>query len=94
MSTLAELSFRGKAALLVPLPSAASGHQMKNARLLEAREAALVMEEDSMSVKTLKGVLEHLHNHPEKRHSLALHLKNMKLGDLSEPVTSRLLGLF
>jgi UDP-N-acetylglucosamine--N-acetylmuramyl-(pentapeptide) pyrophosphoryl-undecaprenol N-acetylglucosamine transferase len=46
--TLSELCAWGIPSLLVPLPHAAAGHQLHNARALEADGAAIVMEESEV----------------------------------------------
>lgn len=52
--TLAELTALGKPSILVPLPTAAGGHQLANARVLESAGAAMVVEEgDSSSVEKI-----------------------------------------
>lgn len=43
--TLAEITALGKPAILVPLPRSAGGHQLANARALEDRGAAIVIDE-------------------------------------------------
>ncbi|MDP2898472.1 MAG: undecaprenyldiphospho-muramoylpentapeptide beta-N-acetylglucosaminyltransferase [bacterium] len=44
-STVAEITQTGKPAILVPFPYAASGHQDQNARYLEAKGGAVVLEQ-------------------------------------------------
>jgi UDP-N-acetylglucosamine--N-acetylmuramyl-(pentapeptide) pyrophosphoryl-undecaprenol N-acetylglucosamine transferase len=41
--TIAELTACGKAAILIPLPSAIYDHQMKNARAMESTGGAMVI---------------------------------------------------
>ena len=41
--TLAELAYLGKAAMLVPSPNVAADHQTKNAQVLEAHQAAILV---------------------------------------------------
>ncbi len=67
-STLAELTLQGKAAILVPFPMAAEDHQTANARLLEKRGAALVMQEKDLSGEKLsEKVLELAADRPRLR---------------------------
>lgn len=47
-STIAELSAIGKPAVLVPSPNVVNNHQEKNARLLEASQACVVLTEDEL----------------------------------------------
>ncbi len=56
-STAAELAAAGKASILVPLPSAADDHQLKNAKVFEAAGAAMLIEQKNLSVESLsRGV--------------------------------------
>ena len=48
-STVAEIAAAGKAAIFVPLPTAADDHQRRNAETLAARNAALVIRESDLS---------------------------------------------
>lgn len=59
MST-AELLDSGLPAVLVPLPSAAAGHQMHNARALEKAGAAVVVPQDDLTGEALWAVIENL----------------------------------
>ena len=56
-STCAELSLFGKAALLVPLPTAAKDHQTANARALEKKGAADVVAEAALTEEWLEAYL-------------------------------------
>ncbi len=48
-STVAEIAAAGKAAIFVPLPTAADDHQRRNAETLAARNAALMIPESELS---------------------------------------------
>ncbi len=52
-STIAEITAAGRPALLIPYPQAADNHQLKNARALERRDAALVLEQPSSTPEDL-----------------------------------------
>ena len=64
MST-AELLDRGLPAVLVPLPTAAAGHQMHNARALEKAGAAVVAPQDELTGEVLWALVERLLGTPE-----------------------------
>ncbi len=51
--TLAEICLFGKAAVLIPLPTAAGNHQEKNARNLEKKNAAAVILQKELSPRRL-----------------------------------------
>lgn len=68
-STLGELAWWGKAAVLVPSPHVAEDHQRKNAAFWEERGAALVVEEEN--VPALREAVLYLLRKPEKRIEIA-----------------------
>lgn len=60
---IAEIAAVGKPSILIPLPSAAGGHQAANAALLAEHEAALVLPEEALDSATLtRAVLKLLHD--------------------------------
>lgn len=64
-STVAEIAACGKAAIFVPLPTAADDHQLKNAAVLERAGAAIVIEQKNFSVETLLQETERLKSQPD-----------------------------
>ena len=56
-TTLAELAGCGRPAVLVPFPFAAHDHQMKNARALEKRGAALVLPQAELAPERLAALI-------------------------------------
>jgi UDP-N-acetylglucosamine--N-acetylmuramyl-(pentapeptide) pyrophosphoryl-undecaprenol N-acetylglucosamine transferase len=58
--TVAEITARGLAAILIPYPFATNEHQLENARLLAACGAAILVEEGSLSPTTLATAIERL----------------------------------
>jgi UDP-N-acetylglucosamine--N-acetylmuramyl-(pentapeptide) pyrophosphoryl-undecaprenol N-acetylglucosamine transferase len=56
-STLAELSAIGRPGILVPLPTAAGGHQLINARAFERAGAGIAIEEDALDAQRLGAVI-------------------------------------
>ena len=77
-SSLTELSHVGLPALLVPFPHAADDHQTANARVYEKAGAAFLLQQDQVSAKSLKVMLNEL-----TEGQLAEMSKAMK--DLAEP---------
>jgi len=69
-TTLAELAVAGKPAILIPYPYAAHGHQLKNARKLEALGAAKVVPEDELKGTVLSQNVLHLFTHGEELRSM------------------------
>lgn len=58
-STLTELSFIGKACLLIPFPFAADDHQTHNARVFSVKNAAVLCQQADL---TTEKVLDFVHN--------------------------------
>ena len=58
--SITEICASGLPAVLVPLPSAADGHQLANARVLEEVGAARICQEASLDAKRLTEELAHL----------------------------------
>ncbi|MDD4118711.1 MAG: glycosyltransferase, partial [Kiritimatiellae bacterium] len=65
-STCAELAFFGVPALFVPYPLAAMDHQTANARALEKRGAADVVEESALTPGWLEAYLAQTVERPER----------------------------
>ena len=59
-STVAELLYLKKPAVLVPLPTAAGGHQLENAKVLAEAGAAVIVEESPCFDERLAAQLERL----------------------------------
>jgi UDP-N-acetylglucosamine--N-acetylmuramyl-(pentapeptide) pyrophosphoryl-undecaprenol N-acetylglucosamine transferase len=70
-STIFELSYFKKAAVLVPYPFAAGAHQWKNATHVEEIGGAYVISNDELTGERLHSVLKELHEHPELRVRMA-----------------------
>lgn len=104
-SSLAEITTAGLPAVLVPYPFAARDHQRLNARSMESRGAAIVLEQDlfygakadkNILPETLLGLLkdeERLRSMREKSRELARpHAAKMLVDALEELTESRQLG--
>lgn len=59
-STLAELAAVKRTAVLIPFPFASDNHQEKNARIFEAKKAAIVAPQFTTSPKELAKIIEEL----------------------------------
>lgn len=75
-TTIAELTVAGKAAILVPLKSAADDHQTWNAKALVAEGAAVLLPEADL--ETLGGTVSELVANPEKVR--AIEARSLALG--------------
>jgi UDP-N-acetylglucosamine--N-acetylmuramyl-(pentapeptide) pyrophosphoryl-undecaprenol N-acetylglucosamine transferase len=56
-STVAELSLFGKAAVLVPLPTSAEGHQIDNAKYFCGSGAGVLLENKNLSTESIAEIL-------------------------------------
>ena len=70
-SSVAELCAAGAAAILVPYPHAAGGHQMQNARSLERSGACRVVADEDAALRLPDEIIA-LARDPAQRASLAL----------------------
>lgn len=77
--TLSELTAAGKAALLIPLPSAADNHQEINARSLEKNNAAEVIIDNEFLADNLSAKLKYYMENP-----LALHVVGQEAKKLAQ----------
>jgi UDP-N-acetylglucosamine--N-acetylmuramyl-(pentapeptide) pyrophosphoryl-undecaprenol N-acetylglucosamine transferase len=75
--TIAELAVTGTPALFIPLPTAAANHQMMNARSVEAKGAAFVLPQDTLTgdvlaqkIASLIGKEDELKAMREKMHTI------------------------
>ncbi|HVN24388.1 MAG TPA: undecaprenyldiphospho-muramoylpentapeptide beta-N-acetylglucosaminyltransferase [Syntrophorhabdales bacterium] len=70
-STIFELSYFKKAAVLVPYPYAAGAHQWKNAAYVEEIGGAYVVGNDELSGDRLNSILKEFYEYPELRARMA-----------------------
>jgi UDP-N-acetylglucosamine--N-acetylmuramyl-(pentapeptide) pyrophosphoryl-undecaprenol N-acetylglucosamine transferase len=66
ISTVAELAACGKAAILVPLPTAADDHQRRNAEVLVQKDAALMVLQPDFTPEKFQSLLRELKADREK----------------------------
>lgn len=80
-TTCAELAAAGKAAIMIPLPTAADDHQRKNAEALESAGAARMILQKDLSGEVLAGEIKKLINAPEKITAMEQAAKMLVKGD-------------
>jgi UDP-N-acetylglucosamine--N-acetylmuramyl-(pentapeptide) pyrophosphoryl-undecaprenol N-acetylglucosamine transferase len=66
MGTLAELAACGKAAVLVPLATAADNHQQRNAEALLAKDAAIMILQKDFTAQKFQELVAGLKNRREE----------------------------
>ena len=90
--TVAELCAWGKAAVLVPLPSAAANHQTHNARALAAADAAVLLPEPDLGPETLARVATDLLHNPPRLATLAAQALARGHPEAAQEIGSKLLA--
>ena len=83
-TSCAEIAAAGKAALLIPLPTAADDHQRKNAEALEKAGAARMILQKDLSAETLAQAVNNLINSPEKISAMETAAKKLARKDAAE----------
>lgn len=90
-STLSELASVGRAAIFIPLPTAADNHQEVNARIFEAVGGAKVLPESSVSGKEFADLILELKSKPEVIQKMESVVKQFYRSDSAELVVEGLL---
>lgn len=65
IGSVAEVAMSSKAAIFIPLPTAADNHQYKNAAVLVQQQAAFIIEQKDLTWQTLHEQILHLKSNPE-----------------------------
>jgi UDP-N-acetylglucosamine--N-acetylmuramyl-(pentapeptide) pyrophosphoryl-undecaprenol N-acetylglucosamine transferase len=91
--TVAELTAMGKPALLVPLPQSIYGHQAKNAAVLEAAGAAIVIPQSRLTGEALSELVLSLWSDPSRLTEMARRSRELGRTDAAESIIRDCLGL-
>jgi UDP-N-acetylglucosamine--N-acetylmuramyl-(pentapeptide) pyrophosphoryl-undecaprenol N-acetylglucosamine transferase len=89
--TLAGLAAWGLPAILVPLPTAAAGHQLSNARALAEAGAAVLLQQSELSGKALAGALSSLLGDPARMAALDARMMTRARPDAATSIASEAL---
>jgi UDP-N-acetylglucosamine--N-acetylmuramyl-(pentapeptide) pyrophosphoryl-undecaprenol N-acetylglucosamine transferase len=84
--TVAELTTCGKPAILVPLPSAIYDHQMRNAKVMEAAGAAVVLPQSTLTGSTLARTVATILGDPERVRAMGAASLAMRRTDAAEVI--------
>ncbi len=84
--TIAELTACGKPAVLIPLPSAIYDHQMKNARVMEAAGAAVVLPQADLTGTKLAQTVGAILDDPERLHAMETASLALRRTDAAEAI--------
>jgi len=85
-STITELAASRAAAILIPSPYVAEDHQTKNAKALEEKGAAILLNEKTLTNETFSDTLEHLIASPHLRETM-----RKRIAEFYSPKTNALI---
>jgi UDP-N-acetylglucosamine--N-acetylmuramyl-(pentapeptide) pyrophosphoryl-undecaprenol N-acetylglucosamine transferase len=92
-TTLAEITAAGKAAILVPLPTATDDHQRRNADALEQKGAAEVLLQSEMTGHTLAARIVSLARDRVRRNRIAAAARSLARPDAAKAIVDRALEM-
>jgi UDP-N-acetylglucosamine--N-acetylmuramyl-(pentapeptide) pyrophosphoryl-undecaprenol N-acetylglucosamine transferase len=76
-TSLAEITARGKGAILIPFPYAIGDHQTENAMVLLKAGAAVMVPETELDGRRLVDEIKNLYDHPSRLKEIAANAANM-----------------
>ena len=91
--TLAEIAAIGRPAVLIPLPTAADDHQRRNAEVLQAAGAAVVLDQRTLTGTALAAQVTSLAQDPERRRAMASASRAFARPDAARVVVARMMAL-
>lgn len=83
-TTCAEIAAAGKAAIMIPLPTAADDHQRKNAEAMQNAGAVRMLIQDQLTPETLADTLRDLSESPETIESMEKAARTLAREDAAE----------
>jgi UDP-N-acetylglucosamine--N-acetylmuramyl-(pentapeptide) pyrophosphoryl-undecaprenol N-acetylglucosamine transferase len=92
-TTISELTAAGRAAILVPLPTAADDHQRKNAEVLARAGAAEVIEQKDLTGELLAERIARLVSDAGRRHAIETAARQFARPDAARAIVDRALEL-
>ena len=84
--TVSEIEVAGRASILIPSPYVAENHQFHNAKVLEERGAAIVIEEKDLTGSRLYAELNELLGDPERLRKYSAAAKSGAVPDAAERI--------
>jgi UDP-N-acetylglucosamine--N-acetylmuramyl-(pentapeptide) pyrophosphoryl-undecaprenol N-acetylglucosamine transferase len=84
--TVAELTTCGKPAILIPLPTAIYDHQMKNARVMEAAGAAIVLPQADLTGARLANTIAEVLDDPARVKAMGAATMTLRRTDAAESI--------
>jgi UDP-N-acetylglucosamine--N-acetylmuramyl-(pentapeptide) pyrophosphoryl-undecaprenol N-acetylglucosamine transferase len=83
-TTCAEIAAAGKAAIMIPLPTAADDHQRKNAEAMQNAGAVKMLTQDQLTPESLASTLRELADSPEEIASMEMAARGLAREDAAE----------
>ena len=83
--TITELEIVGKPSILIPLPSAAENHQLYNAKVLEAANGGVIIEQKDLSYKLLSETIKELTKN-NKLYEMSKNLNTLIVENVEEKI--------
>ncbi len=92
-STLSELSYTGKPAILVPSPNVTNHHQERNARVLEKAGSARVLLEGEFDAASLLALIRELLADPAQLAEMSRAMRSLAVPDATDKICGEILSL-
>jgi len=92
-TTLAEVTAAGRAAILVPLPTATDDHQRKNADALVRAGAAEMLDQRDLTGASLAASIQRLVQDPARRDHLAQNARRLARPDAARAIVEQVIAL-
>ena len=92
-STLSELAFMGKPAIIIPSPNVTGNHQEKNARVLEKAGAAKVFLESELNPRMLFDTIGNLLDDGEELYDMSENMQSLSYDDAADKICSIILEM-
>ncbi len=89
---IAEICIKEVPAILIPFPYAADDHQTFNAKALEEKGAAIMIQDKNLTGQTLKTNMENLIKDKDRLESMGKALKQLSMPDADEKIASYILN--
>jgi UDP-N-acetylglucosamine--N-acetylmuramyl-(pentapeptide) pyrophosphoryl-undecaprenol N-acetylglucosamine transferase len=91
-SSVAEISACQKAAVFIPLPTAADDHQRKNAEALSRQGAAVTMLQNELTPAKFRATIAEFRDRPEILDRMEQNITRFQFKDAAETIAARLLS--
>ena len=88
--TIAELAASGTPSILIPSPNVTNDHQRKNAKCLADSGAAIIIEENLLTQRTLADAVRKLETDAEKRAELSKKIKKFACKEAKQKIVSEI----